>query len=270
MLYIILIVFFLKSILADKISNITNKVVKGNNFENKGKYNVSYFFLHIHKAGGKTIHNNLMTLLKYEYWIASEASYKIIYNNDLFPSSKPLPLVFTFLRNPADQFIASYQYQSEIGFVNNQKYILNNIDECMRNKTCVEFYANRQTREVREENFDLENKFFFLGIFEYFDASFCMLRYKLGYYSENLCKCKCRYKLKENIGSVDHHVSHSINASILSNSTHQLILQNVEKDIQLYQLGLHYFHREVEKLQKSTGIDFLCLTNTNHITYDDC
>ena len=269
MIYNILILFLFKSILANIISNVTNKSVRGNNFENKGKYDISYFFLHIHKAGGKTIHNHLMTLLKYEYWIESESSYTKIYDRNNFPTNKPLPLVFTFLRNPVDQLISSYQYQSERPY-ETEKYIKNNIDECMRTKKCAEFYANKQTREVGEENFDLENKFWFLGIFEYFDASFCMLRYKLGYYSEDLCKCRCRYKLKENIGSVDHHVSHSFNASSLSNSTHQLILQNVKNDIKLYQLGLNYFHRQVEVLQKSTGIDFLCLNNTIHIPYNDC
>ena len=220
-----------------------------------------FYFLHIHKNGGMTVVKELQVLWKDKYWCQSEDYYiPIINDKSIFPYKKPW--VITFIRKPLDQVLSSYRMRYDfaiakgrsVEYMREDKLLMVDIDHCFDDQNCTDHYVDVQSRTLGG-TFDPRN-FWFVGITEMMYSSLCLLKYKMGLYSNTLCDCSKRTSSK--IPHFDHQSSHAISPSSISNDTKRVILSHSKQDIQIYDASFQFFVEELHSAETQSGIDFNC------------
>lgn len=136
-----------------------------------------------------------------EYWCQIEHLYDdYVYKKGLFPLNKPVQVIL-LMREPLSQIISSYnfyasnrQYNKTTGIqddvVCKTDNLMCSLDDCVNNERCLDRILLRFSASVSRigpnNYYDMQNKFWFIGITEYYYTSLCMLRYKLGNYFKSI------------------------------------------------------------------------------------
>ena len=196
-------------------------------------------------------------------------------------SRKSNALLLIHLRSPIWHVISMLGHDFQMGRYETYAEKLDSTEEdveirkkmgyILDNRVHFNFETNNTTKIVET----LENEFFWFGITEHTEASWCLLLWQLGVFDRDYCRGLCGEAKSSNETSEDAYavsntfVGNLVKRSIdmdehnttLSQSHLKGIQARTRRDQALYDAALVLFHRRVDHVEKEVGFRFLhCLS----------
>lgn len=245
----------LKNVVTVELPN-RNCSVACMNPKEKCKKGPQYYFGHMHKAGGQSFGVELESLIQSRYWAQSECPLSTMQSsqNQFMCKSEVagnnMQIIAVF-RDPFRRTISAYQSFHREGPKLRGQVFEGTIEQWLEETLLV--WGNAQTRFVDKVSLD---GIWHVAVLEFLFTSYCTLSYKIGRYDFKRCECAERYR--QALLHDDHGLPHDISRETLSISTISYIENNTKEDSTLHFMATKIVYDTALKLQKESGIDFLC------------